>query len=109
PRFVGGVHVAAGDLDGDGRADIVTGAGPGGGPNVRVFNAGGGLISSFMAYEPGFPGGATVAVGDVDGDGRADVVTGAGPGGGPLVKVFDIVGNLKSAFYAYDPGFAGGV
>lgn len=108
-RFTGGVHVAAGDLDGNGKGEIVTGAGPGGGPNVRVFNSDGTLRASFLAYEANFPGGVTVAVGDADGDGKADIVTGAGPGGGPLVKVFDAAGNLKSAFYAYDPNFAGGV
>jgi peptidoglycan hydrolase-like protein with peptidoglycan-binding domain len=107
--FQGGVNVAVGDVDGDSRPDIVTGAGPGGGPNVKVFDGAGNLKSSFFAYDPGFTGGVSVAVGDVDGDGRPDIVTGPGPGGGPNVRVFDAAGNLKSSFFAYDPGFAGGI
>jgi len=38
PGFTGGVRVAAGDLTGDGLADIVTGVGPGAGPHVKVFD-----------------------------------------------------------------------
>ena len=34
PRFVGGVHVAYGDSDGDGRAEIITVPGFGGGSRV---------------------------------------------------------------------------
>jgi ELWxxDGT repeat protein len=111
PGFVGGVFVAAGDVNGDGRADIVTGTGVGGASHVRVFDgATGGSIHSFFAYDPGLTSGARVAAGDVNGDGAADIVTGAGPGGGPHVRVFDgrTLAELHS-FFAYDLGFTGGV
>jgi hypothetical protein len=51
-----------------------------------------------------------VAVGDVNNDGFADVITGAGPGGGPQVNVYNgIDGSLNSAFFAFPVGFTGGV
>ena len=111
PGFTGGVHVAVGDVNGDGKAEIITGAGPGGGPQVKVFN---GTtvqqLSTFVAADPTFTGGVYVAVGDVNGDGRADIITGAGPGGGPHVKVFDgATGQQLNSFFAYDPSFNGGV
>jgi uncharacterized repeat protein (TIGR01451 family) len=117
PAFAGGVYVACGDVNSDGRADVVTGAGPGGGPHVRVFSVlpGGGLvaeIASFFAYDPAFRGGVRVAAGDVNGDGRADVVTGAGPGGGPHVRAFSLSGGAPTelaSFFAYDPDVLGGV
>jgi hypothetical protein len=111
PAFRGGVLVAAGDVQGDGIADIITGAGPGGGPHVKVFDgADGSLLRSFMAYTPGFEGGVFVAAGDYNGDGRADIITGAGPGGGPHVKVFSGAdGSLLESFMAFDVTFKGGV
>ncbi|MFL5327474.1 MAG: peptidylprolyl isomerase [Gemmataceae bacterium] len=110
-NFSGGVFVAAGDVNGDGKADIVVGAGDGGTPRVRVFDGGSGnVLFDFLAYDRGFGGGVRVAVGDVTGDGKDDIITGAGPGGGPHVEVFDgVTGQLVLSAYAFDAAFSGGV
>ncbi len=110
PQFLGGVFVASGDINGDGRDDIITGTGSGAASHVKVFSgANGAELRSFFAYGPTFLGGVHVAAGDVNGDGLADIVTGAGAGGGSHVKVFD--GNSSAtlrSFFAYT-GFQGGV
>ena len=107
--FHGGVNLATGDIDGDGISEIFTGAGVGGGPHVRIFDIKGNLKGQFFAYSQNFRGGVNVAVGDIDGDGISEIVTGAGVGGGPHVRIFDIKGNLKGQFFAYSQNFRGGV
>jgi hypothetical protein len=99
-KFRGGARVAVGDLNGDGRADLVVAAGKGGGPRVAVFDGTSlhpgavpqRLVGDFFAFEHSLRNGAVVAVGDVNGDGRADLVTGAGPGGAPRVAIFSGAG-----------------
>jgi hypothetical protein len=108
--FTGGVNVAAGDVNGDGFADIITGAGRTGGPNVKVFDgATGNTLFSFFAYDSTFTGGVCIGSTTLS-NGRAVIITGAGVGGGPNVKVFD--GStlaLLDNFFAFDPSFTGGV
>jgi len=88
--FTGGVSVAAGDVNGDGKADVIVGTGPGTTSLVKVFkNATKTRLWSFPAFSPAFTGGVAVAVDDVNGDGQADLVLGAGTGGGAQVKVLD--------------------
>jgi hypothetical protein len=110
-----GVNVAAGDLDGDGFDEIITGAGPGAvfGPHVRGFDYDGSppVIPmagvSFLAY--GTPKwGVNVSCGDIDGDGYDEIVTGAGPGAvyGPHVRGWNVDGGTAVAvsgvsFFAY--------
>jgi hypothetical protein len=90
---------------------IATSTGPGGGPHVKLFTADGQERASFFAYDAGFTGGLSVALGDINNDGRLEIITGAGPGGGPHVRVFNDRGVPidKWAFFAYDPAFHGGV
>jgi hypothetical protein len=101
--FSGGVFVAAGDVNGDGRVDIITspGQGLGLGANIKVFKNRVGIASSnpdpisdnpihsFLAFNTQNLG-ATVAAGDFTGDGKAEIVVGNGVGMGPRVRVFDL-------------------
>ncbi len=107
--FMGGGTVASGDINGDGKEESITGAGPGGGPHVRTFDVAGNPMSSFFAYDPGFRGGISVGAADVNGDGVDEIITGAGAGGGPHVRIFSAGGNDMGGFFAFDPGFHGGV
>jgi hypothetical protein len=116
--FTGGVRVAVGIFPfGGGAAEIVTAPGPGGGPNIRVFNGSNGtLLGSFMAFNPAFGGGVTVAAGDISGSGSDDIICGAGFGGGPNVSIFSIPSvipvatfSLVQSFFAFNPAFGGGV
>ncbi len=111
PSFRGGVSVALGDVNADGTPDIIAGAGVGGGPHVRVFNgADSAVMVEFMAYDVAFRGGVHVSAADFDLNGFAEIVVGAGVGGGPHVRIFDgINGILMNETMAYDTNFRGGV
>jgi len=158
-----GASVAMGDIDYDGKAEVIVGAGPGGGPHIRVYEADGTRKAiQFFAFHPDYRGGIDVAAGDIDNDGKADigvcqkteqawckvyrynstqtlysewkaygefavganidmadidgdnmaeVITGAGPTGGPQVRAFEYDGTAftQTNFFAYDSKFRGGV
>ncbi len=109
PSFTGGVNVAAGDVNGDGLADLITTPGAGGGAHVKVFDGLNGtrLLRSFFAYDRSFTGGVSVAAGDVNADGLADIIVGAGVGGGPHVKVFDSTAAPIASFFGLTGPAAG--
>jgi hypothetical protein len=118
--FTGGTFLAAGDIDRDGRAELAVSADAGGGNRVSLFRiASGSLVPvvDFLAFDdPVFRGGSRVALGDVNHDGAADLIVGAGLGGGPRVSVYDgtalLAGNtgrLIPDFFALDPNLRSGV
>lgn len=98
-----GTNVAAGDINGDGQIEIISGAGFRGGPHVKIFDKNGKLISEgFFAYDTAFRGGVNVTTGDVNGDGTSEIITGPGFGGSPHVKIFNQNGTLLNQWYAYN-------
>lgn len=112
--FTGGAFVSVGDLEGDGRSDVVLSADDGGGPRVTIYsvkpNVGVYKIADFLGIaDADFRGGARTAVGDLNQDGRADLAVAAGPGGGPRVAIysgaslFTTRGKLVGDFFAF-PG-----
>jgi hypothetical protein len=107
----GGLYVAAGDVNGDGRADVILAPATGGGA-VAVYDLQTvSQIGSFSPYGSTFTAGVRVAAADLTGDGRADIITGPGPGGGSEVRVFNGAGafSLMMTVPAYGAGHTGGV
>ncbi|MDB5310947.1 MAG: pyrrolo-quinoline quinone [Gemmataceae bacterium] len=105
--FTGGVFVAAGTIVGNGKTDLVITPDQSGGPRVEVFEGGDfkEIANFFGIDDPNFRGGARAAVGDINGDGHADLIVSAGFGGGPRISVFDGAALLKGQFVHPVPDF----
>jgi len=108
-QFKGGASVATADTDGDGIDEIIVGAGIGGGPQVQVLSQDGDVLVSWFAYDKNMNGGVNVAAGDLDGDGRAEIVTAPMGDKEPLVKIFRADGRGIKAFMGFPSSYHEGV
>jgi hypothetical protein len=108
-NFRGGFNVAVGDVNDDGQEEIITAPLAGGGPHVRIFDVKGQLLSEFFAYGSAMTKGVNIAVGDVNNDRQAEIITVPLSGTEPLVKIFNRDGKLLEEFLAYEKSFRGGV
>ncbi|MFZ4631894.1 MAG: S8 family serine peptidase [Patescibacteria group bacterium] len=111
-KFIGGLNIAVGDLEGNGKNKIVVSYGSGQEPQVKIFNEDAQLIGSFLAYEKNFRGGVKLSVANVDGrknHNKAEIITAPGKGREPSVKIFNNYGKLQKQFLAYNKSWQGGV
>jgi len=107
--FLGGLSLASGDVNGDVNEEIVTAPAKDMEANVKVFNSDGVMLSNFLAYPYNFKGGINITTADIDGDGKAEIITAPKAGFEPMVKVFKQNGKLVRSFLAYPASFKGGV
>jgi serralysin len=109
-----GANIAASDLDGDGKAKIIVGPGPYPEQDSQgvILGYQDGLyrVESFIAYEKGRYG-VNVSSPDVDGDGKAEILTGPGPDPmlRPIFKIYGIDGRLLGQFRVYPDYMRDGV
>ena len=131
PHNTYGANIAAGDIDGDGRTEIILGAGPD--PKnssvVKVFRGDGTFTGiQFSAFpdrhsnhgekdwdheiESSYRYGVYVAAGDLDGDGISEIIVGAGPDpqNKAWVRIFNGDGTpMSNGFFAYPEDIKYGV
>jgi hypothetical protein len=102
-----GIYVAVGDTDGDGKNEVIAGAGAGAGPCIKVLNGQTGATNfKFNAFSSSFRGGVAVAAGDLNGDGKDEIVASAG-GGSSKISVFSGTGQFQKTFRAFAGEFVG--
>jgi|GEM_PF-3346869 len=116
--YKGGVQVSMGDVNADGMPDLVVAQNVGN--QVKVFSAAdpAQLLVSFKVGAKNYRGGVSVAVGDLNGDTSAEIVTGHLKGKPSTVEVWTFQAPVGAEpatetklgeFSAFDPKYTGGV
>ncbi len=103
--FFGDVDMTLGDITGDGQTEIIVSLSDRENDSkVIIYSADGLILNEFHPYVKGFKGMIYITSADLDNDGVAEIITGAGYMGGPQVRIFDHLGETKfvSGFWAED-------
>ncbi|MCX6745183.1 MAG: L,D-transpeptidase family protein [Candidatus Parcubacteria bacterium] len=108
-KLLGGASLAVGDVNKDGQMEIIAGAGYQMDPLIKIFDNYGNFLTSFQAYDKKFKGGINVTSADLYNDKQWEIIAAPAVNSAPDVRIFDNIGTLIKTFYAYNPGFGGGV
>ncbi len=109
-EFKGGVHISAGDIDGDGADEIAVSRGQGSRSRVHFFELNGEALATMIyPFSKEYKNGADVELADVDGDGEDEIIVSAFRNSKAYIKTYETDGTEKASFIAYNQGFKGGV
>lgn len=99
----GGSNITAGDTGGDGTKEIILACSYEAGTMIRILDTQGNLI---MEFPTGSALKDYVASGDLDGDGRDEIIVGDGPSAHKTkVKIFNSSGGSLGSFDAFEDSF----
>ncbi|KAA0207036.1 hypothetical protein EDM68_00380 [Candidatus Uhrbacteria bacterium] len=107
--YRGAVELAVGQTDRSVAWELILTPASGREATTLVTDARGRVLRSWLAYRREFRGGATVGIGDFNGDGLREIVTGPGNGGGPHIRTFKTDGvPWRGGYFAFDASESGG-
>lgn len=105
-----GVDVSAGDINNDGKDEVIVASRWGAQSKVAVISADGSrIIKRFKPFNK-YSGGFNVASGDIDGDSKADIIVGTEKNSSGTVKIFSGRGKpMNMHFLPFGQNFHGSV
>lgn len=104
-----GITVAVGDIDGDNTNEIIVAPVSSRRLPVKVFDQIGRRKLEFFPYSSVGRGGINLAVGDIDGDTKEEIITTLGVGGEPRLRIFNAQGKKIGEFFAYARSLRSGI
>lgn len=107
PTYLNMYTVDVGDIDGDGLLDIVLASATGSLDSIQIYRntSSGGILSFALAATYAAPSAYKVTIGDLDGDGKPDIVTTANPG----VTIFRNTTTAGAISFTNGSGYGAGV
>lgn len=104
-----GINVAAGDVNGDGVDEIITGSGKTHASEIKIYSAAGTTLKKFSPFGASYKLGVKISTGDINGDGIDEIITSKDSGSDTAVRVFTMSGKKIGGFFPYDKKIKGGV
>lgn len=108
--YEGELRVALGDLNGDRKLEIYVAPSPGYPAPIKIYTRHGRkMFNDWYPFGTSYNGGYSLAVGNLDGGLRSELIVGAGSGVEPKVYVYNYDRDLLFNWYAFETWFRGGV